>query len=87
MKFIVLAVRDSKADVYGMPYCVINRGSGIRSFGDEVARAHTEDRPNMLNLHSDDFELFELGAYEDETAQFELLERPKSLAVASDYKS
>lgn len=85
MKYKIVSVMDRTAQVFGIPYFVMNVGSAVRSFGDEVKRKGTEDRPNMLNQHPDDFDLYELGEYEDENATFELLDRPKQIAMGRDY--
>lgn len=87
MKYKIIAVRDRAADVFGVPQFVVNLGGAIRSFGDEVKRPHSEERPNQFNLHPDDFELYFLGEFEDETAVFTMEERPKMIAVGKDYSA
>lgn len=81
MKFIVCAVRDIKANLYDRPFYAQSVGSAVRSFGDEVVR---EDPNNMLHKHPYDFELYQLGTYDDETGTFDC-GTPKQLAVGSDY--
>lgn len=85
MIYKIVVVMDRTAQVYGIPYFVMNTGSAVRSFGDEVKRKGTEDRPNMLNQHPDDFDLYEIGAYNDEDASISMLERPKQIAMGRDY--
>lgn len=80
-KLIACAIRDRQVDAFNRPFFVPARGLAIRSFTDEVNR-DAKDNP-MFN-HPADFELFEVGSYDEETAQFETLSPPKSLAVASN---
>lgn len=68
MKFVVCCVRDSAADVYGVPMFMGSKGQAIRSFSDEVQR---EAPDNMLSRHPEDFELYEIGSYDDAAAMFE----------------
>lgn len=86
MKLYIVVMRDSVADVFGMPNFVASLGSAVRSFGDECQRPHSVERPNPLNQHPADFELFHVGSYDDATCTFEIHE-PRSLALGSSYKS
>lgn len=85
MRYKVVAIRDRAVDVYGQPTFVANIGSAIRAFGDEVRRTHTDERPNQLNLHSDDFDLYSLGEYDDSTGIFHT-GTPEQIAIGKDYK-
>lgn len=86
MKLQIVCVRDRVADVYGQPAFVVSLGSAIRGFGDECRRPHSVERPNAFNQHPDDFELFHVGSFDDETCVFET-HIPKAIALGSDYKS
>lgn len=83
MKLVIVAMRDSAVNAYGTPNCVPHVGAAVRGFGDEVNRRDPEGR-NQLNAHPDDFELYELGSYDDQTARFELLEEPRLVARGKD---
>lgn len=85
MKYKIVTLRDRSADLYGQPSFVVNIGGAIRSFGDEVKRPHTDDRPNVVNQHPEDFDLYLLGEYDDETGVFTNEERPKQIAIGKDY--
>lgn len=82
MIFKMCVVRDSAANVYGQPMCVPSLGIAVRSFGDEVKRV---DANNQMNKHPEDFELFDVGTYDDNTCTFETY-APKSIARGVDYK-
>lgn len=84
MKLAIIAIRDIKANCFGQPNFVTNIGSAIRSFGDECQR---EDRNNMLYMHPEDFELYELGWWGDGDAHFEIYnDGPRQIAVGSNYR-
>lgn len=77
----ICVVRDSAANCYAAPMFVPSIGIAVRSFGDEVKRV---DANNQLNKHPEDFEMFHLGTYDDNTATF-AIGVMKSLARGVDY--
>lgn len=81
MEYKVVAIRDRVADVYGQPIFVASVGSAIRSFGDEV---NNKREGNNLANHPEDFDLYLLGTFDDETASFEGLPQPKQIAIGKD---
>lgn len=78
MIMYVIAIRDRAADVYGQPIFVANLGGAIRSFGDEVNNPESN-----IAKHPEDFDLFEIGSYDDSTAQLVSI-LPRQLAVGKD---
>lgn len=84
MKMHIVAVRDIVANVFGQPMFVGTLGGAIRSFGDQCT--NTTDASNVLATHPEDFELYQLGEYNDENARFELLAEPKQIAIGASYK-
>lgn len=64
----VFSVKDRAIDAFGTPMFFQTKGQAIRSFTDEVNRA-SED--NILYKHADDYDLFELGRFNAQTAMFE----------------
>lgn len=85
MKYVVIAVKDRAADVFGMPNYHHSIGTAIRAFGDEINR---KAENNMFNAHPEDFDLFQMGTYDDNTGEFEKPEhlggRPRQIAVGKD---
>lgn len=79
----VVIVRDIKADVYGVPMFVASLGGAIRSFGDEVCK--TDGNP--FALHPEDYELFEVGWFDERECVFTLLEKPRQIALGSNFKN
>lgn len=67
MLHYVVSVRDRAAEVFNRPFYVPHRGVAVRDFTDEVNR---EDAQNALNKHPDDFDLYLLGTFDDNTGVF-----------------
>ena len=79
MRLIICAVRDSAVNAYMRPFYVPAVGAAIRGFTDEV-----NSKESPMHKHPEDYELFELGEFEEETAKFILLPESRSLARAKD---
>lgn len=80
---VVMAVKDRMADAFGRPLFVPAVGVGIRSFTDEVNR---KDGDNQMFSHPDDFDLYELGRFDDSTGRFDLHDDPKVIAIGKQVK-
>lgn len=74
MKLLIVALKDVKVGAFQMPQCVAALGAAVRGFEDA-----TKDpaKNTDLSRHPADFELYELGTYNDENASFELHATPK----------
>lgn len=70
MKTVVVAVRDSAVNAFARPVHVQSVGQAVRSFSDEVNRPSSVDQPNQMNQHPDDFELYHIADFDDETGAF-----------------
>lgn len=66
MQLIMVSVRDAKSEVFGTPFFVQTLGVAIRSFDDEVNRIDPE---NMMNKHSQDFSLWQLGTFDNDKGE------------------
>jgi len=80
---IIVAVKDRAAGAFGRPFFVPSVGLAIRSFTDEVNRDADD---NQMNRHSDDFDLYDLGIYDDETGIITCNPVPFELAQAKQVK-
>ena len=69
MKYVLVSVHDRAAECFGRPMFVVSLGQAIRSFTDEVNRNHED---NQMYRHSNDFDLYNLGLFDDSTGLFEL---------------
>jgi len=81
---VVVAVKDRAADCFGQPFFVGTDNIAIRSFMDEVNR---KDDANQLFNHSDDFDLFALGIYEDTNGIITMYDVPKLLMLGKSAKN
>lgn len=81
MKMVIVSILDTAAGAYGRPAYLASEGVAVRQFQDEVNRA-AED--NQLYKHPDDFQLYYLGTFDDNTGGFDLLASPKMIARAKD---
>jgi hypothetical protein len=80
---IICAVKDRAADAFGRPLFVPSVGLAIRSFADEVNRSDSE---NQMFNHSDDFDLYEIGSFDDNTGIIECHPQPKLLSLGKSVK-
>jgi hypothetical protein len=81
MKMCIVSILDSAAGAYGRPAFVASEGVAIRQFQDEVNRSADD---NQLYRHPDDFQLFYLGVFDDNTGGIDLLAQPKLISRAKD---
>lgn len=65
MKQIVTAIYDHKAKAYLTPFFTANQATAIRAFGDAV-----NNPESLFNRHAEDYTLFYLGEFDQETAKF-----------------
>jgi hypothetical protein len=80
---IIVSVKDRAAGAFGRPFFVPSVGIAIRSFADEVNRQADD---NQMNKHPDDFDLYDLGTYDDETGIITCHPAPVELAQAKQVK-
>ena len=77
----VVSVKDRAADVFNRPFFVPHRNVAVRDFTDEVNRVAAD---NPLNKHPDDFDLYVLGTFDDNSGAFVMEETPTVLVRAKD---
>jgi len=81
MNTLIFCVKDRATDMFGTPMFLMATGQATRSFSDEVNR---KEAGNQLNMHPDDFDLYQLGTFDSESGSFlthapELVVRGKDL--------
>ena len=69
-KLKIFAVRDQAVDAFNRPFFSPSRGLAVRSFTDEVNRS---DPANPMYAHHEEFVLYELGQFDEETGIFETI--------------
>lgn len=79
MNLVICAVRDSAVNAFIRPFYVPAVGAAIRGFSDEVNRKDSE-----MHKHPEDYELFELGVFDEDTGRFSQLSEPRALARGKD---
>lgn len=83
---LVMTVRDAKAQLFGRPFFVQSQAHAIRAFERDINAKPQGDAINDFFTHPDDFELFELGEYDDTDGSFALHKQPKPVIQASQLK-
>ena len=83
MNRTVCAIFDTAVQAYGQPIFVVAPGQAIRSFVDEVNKIAPD---NQLNTHPEDFELYELCTFDDNTGLFSQT-APRLLTRGQDVKT
>jgi hypothetical protein len=84
MKKTIVAVFDKASNAFGQPIFAPAKGVALRSFTDEVNKNYEN---NQMYHHPDDFTLYDLGMFDDNTGHFELHDQPKQLLTAKDAKT
>lgn len=74
MKMKCVAVRDRMLAGFSQPMFFATSAAAERAFKDELNR---QDGP--FYKHPEDFELFELGEFDDQTGMIVCLEQPRAL--------
>lgn len=82
MILVIVSVRDAKMEAFGRPVFVTTVGGAIRSFDDEVNR---DERDNQMFAHPEDFQLYQLGTFDDNTGEFKSI-MPKLLVSGNEVK-
>lgn len=82
MKMAIVSLRDRKVEAFGRPVFVHTEAAAIRSLGDEVNGGGGED----LAKHPEDFDLYAIGVFDDESGIITAYEIPRHICAASDLK-
>lgn len=77
---VAVAVRDSAVQAFNRPFFVPTVAVAVRSFSDEVKRQAPD---NAMSVHPEDFELWEVGLFDDETGVF-VKSEPRPILRAKD---
>lgn len=77
----IYAVKDLAVQAFGDCFLVRAPGEAIRSFQDEVNR---KDGKSPIAAHPDDYELYVLAVYHDDTGVIVANEKPQFVARAKD---
>lgn len=81
MIYKVYSIFDSKLEAYMLPQCRRSRGEVLREFTDAV---NNDNPDNGIGKHPEDFHLFEIGEYDDQTGMVQSC-TPVSLGCAIEF--
>jgi hypothetical protein len=80
---VIVALKDTAARVFGVPFVVQAAAQAVRSLRDEV---NSTDSTSDVCKHPGDFELYEIAYFNDETGAVTPLDPPQMLCRAKDLK-
>jgi len=76
----VFTIFDAKAEAYLPPFILPKTSMAKRTFADCV-----NSKDHQFGAHPEDYTLFTIGTFDDETAQYNLLLTPESLGLGVEY--
>lgn len=82
MKLRLYSIFDEKAKAFGSPFYMQTDGMALRLFSDQVS---DHSRPSMLADHPEDFRLYRIGEFEDESGEVVSENQPYFLANGIDF--
>jgi hypothetical protein len=80
MKMILVSIYDKAVETYSKPITMRARGEAIRTLQDEIAN----QQQSPIAQHPEDYALFELGTFDDNTGEIEQHASPINLANAHE---
>lgn len=80
MNPMIYAIRDKKAEAFMQPYYANTPGLAIRTFETNV-----NQQDSIFNAYPDDFELYEIGTFDDAKGKVIPHEHNVLLGTARDY--
>lgn len=81
MEMQIFSIYDEKAKTFNTPFFQHQIGQALRAFSDAVSDVKT-----TLHNHPEDFRLYHIGVYNDDTSLIESFNEPRVIASATDYK-
>lgn len=77
----IYSIRDSKAEIYNTPFYSRNAQTAIRDF-----TAGVNDPNSGLGRNTADYDLFEIGGWDEESGRIVALDAPKHLVNGIDVR-
>jgi len=75
----MFAIRDSKAEFYNQPFFQKTHGEAERNF-----RSLATDEKSQISKYPEDFDLYYLGEYDDQTGQMNPQKTPQHIVKAAN---
>lgn len=82
MQLRIYSIRDAKAEIYNAPFFQKTHGEAERSF-----KTVANDPKSTVCQHPEDFDLWYLGTYDDQSGIIESLATPQHISKAVDMKN
>lgn len=82
MKFKVLAIKDRALDTFMQPFYSPAIGAAIRGFQDAIA-----DQSTPMSKHPEDYDLYHLADFDNETGKYEMLPQPLQVAIGKQLQT
>lgn len=77
MQLKMYSIRDVKTLVFKPPFVKHTHGEAERDF-----KSLVNDQQSMVNKYPEDFDLYYLGVYDDNSGKFEALDTPQHITKA-----
>lgn len=81
MQLKVFSIRDAKAEIFNAPFYKRSHGEAERDFSQL-----TTDGKSTVNQYPEDFDLYYLGTYNDQTGKFDPIDSPQHVVKAAVLK-
>lgn len=76
MLMLTFSIYDIKSEVYSKPFYDTTIGAAIRNFNDAA-----QDPQTTFNKHPEDFTLYQIGTFDDNTGNISALPEPVELGL------
>lgn len=83
MNLVIVCIKDLKGENYSQPWFVSTAASAVRSFTDLI---NNPEKSQTMFDHPQDFQLFEMGVFDDNTGVFQTHPIPKHLVSGESVK-
>lgn len=77
----ILTVKDRALDTYGLPFTQTTVAQAVRGFTDEI---NSDPQQSGLAKHPDDYDLYCIGHYDDQTAKLWPADKPELIVRGKD---
>ena len=81
-KLMLYSVYDAKVKYFHNPMFMRNKGEAIRSWQEAA-----NDDKSQICRHPSDFDLFEMGEFDDQTGSIQMHKTPESIGLAVHFKT
>ncbi|AZL83006.1 nonstructural protein [Apis mellifera associated microvirus 22] len=82
MRLKMFSIRDSKTEVFNNPFFQKTHGEAERSF-----KQLSEDPKSTVSQFPEDYDLYFLGEYDDNTGKMDTLDTPQHVTKAVNLKN